>query len=260
MCPAFNLCYITEADTGDRKAIPIMGTTIVLDTPDVLEAWIAERKKRWPSKDHVMEKKKKIEEALARGQIGMSESSLLGSKRRRGDESSIDGGRVHFSAHGKTRGGARARGTDNGWRGRGCGGRASSIAKPIGRVGGYVLYPDKKNKSPTRASPASSSGSGDEIPEVASSKLPSCSADHEGFGQLSEVEKSSSEHVGDIPDQSSNPPSQRPIKLLRRAHLQHPKKLPHNSFASRPILLRNVRPVICLYWHLTDTLCAALAT
>ena len=48
----------------DRKPIPIQGTTIILDDPDVLDAWIAERKRRWPSANLVEEKKRKREEAI----------------------------------------------------------------------------------------------------------------------------------------------------------------------------------------------------
>ncbi|KAJ7103439.1 nuclear fragile X mental retardation-interacting protein 1-domain-containing protein [Mycena belliarum] len=48
------------------KPIPIQGTTVVLDTPEQLEAWIAERRRRWPSAQRVEDKKRKMEEAMTR--------------------------------------------------------------------------------------------------------------------------------------------------------------------------------------------------
>ena len=53
--------------------MPIHGTNVVLDTPEVIDAWIAERKKRFPSSARVEEKKRKIGEAVARGQLDLSD-------------------------------------------------------------------------------------------------------------------------------------------------------------------------------------------
>lgn len=36
--------------------MPIPGTGITLDTPEAIDAWIAERKKRWPSTQRVQER------------------------------------------------------------------------------------------------------------------------------------------------------------------------------------------------------------
>ncbi|KAF7347760.1 NUFIP1 domain-containing protein [Mycena venus] len=60
------------------KPIPIQGTTVILDSPEQVEAWIAERKKRWPSAPRVEEKKRKMEEAVARGQLSLEDSGLAG--------------------------------------------------------------------------------------------------------------------------------------------------------------------------------------
>ncbi|PPQ88611.1 hypothetical protein CVT25_010187 [Psilocybe cyanescens] len=51
------------------KPIPIQGTNVVLDSPEVLEAWIAERKRRFPTSSRVEDKKRKLQEAVARGQL-----------------------------------------------------------------------------------------------------------------------------------------------------------------------------------------------
>ncbi|KAK7064153.1 hypothetical protein R3P38DRAFT_27660 [Favolaschia claudopus] len=103
------------------KRIPIQGTTIVLDSQEQIDAWVAERKKRWPSASRVEDKKRKLEEAVARGQLAPEESGLGGRKRRRTDDGGSNaerGGRGRGSARG-TRG--RGRGVDSGWRGRGRG-------------------------------------------------------------------------------------------------------------------------------------------
>ncbi|KAI8138169.1 nuclear fragile X mental retardation-interacting protein 1-domain-containing protein [Fennellomyces sp. T-0311] len=52
-----------------------------LDTPEALAAWIAERKKNWPSQANVERKKKEEEERKARGQLPESKS-----KKRKRDE------------------------------------------------------------------------------------------------------------------------------------------------------------------------------
>jgi len=52
-----------------------------LDTPELIEAWIAERKKRFPTSTRVEDKKKKLAEAMERGQLDLNPSRL--SKRRK---------------------------------------------------------------------------------------------------------------------------------------------------------------------------------
>ncbi|KAJ6575206.1 nuclear fragile X mental retardation-interacting protein 1-domain-containing protein [Mycena capillaripes] len=99
------------------KPIPIQGTTIVLESPEEIDAWVAERKRRWPSAPRVEEKKRKMEEAVARGQLSLEDSGLAGRKRRRIDEGNADRGRGRGAARARGRG----RGVDAGWRGRGRG-------------------------------------------------------------------------------------------------------------------------------------------
>ncbi|KAF9069135.1 hypothetical protein BDP27DRAFT_1223174 [Rhodocollybia butyracea] len=93
------------------QPIPIQGTNLILDTPSAIGAWIEERKKRWPSSSLVADKKRKFEEASARGELSV-ESLGLFSKKRRNAQDSSDGDRF--------RGGrGRGRGApDSGWRGR----------------------------------------------------------------------------------------------------------------------------------------------
>ena len=45
-----------------------------MNTPQDIEAWIAERKKRFPTANRVADKKAKLEEAIARGQLPFNEN------------------------------------------------------------------------------------------------------------------------------------------------------------------------------------------
>ena len=111
-----------------RKPVPIPGTGLTLDTPEAIDAWIAERRKRWPSKQHVEDKKRKAQEAADRGEIDPSElTSNKNRKRRKVDGDSLNtGGRDRGRWRGRRQGG-RGRGIidqqykqpDSGWRGRG---------------------------------------------------------------------------------------------------------------------------------------------
>lgn len=59
---------------------------MILNTPESIDAWIAERKKRWPSKQNVEEKKKREQEAVQRGEINpsdLSRSTAKGMRKRR---------------------------------------------------------------------------------------------------------------------------------------------------------------------------------
>ncbi|KAF9785498.1 nuclear fragile X mental retardation-interacting protein 1-domain-containing protein [Thelephora terrestris] len=55
--------------------IVIQGTNLSLNTPEDIEAWIAERKKRFPTAKRVADKKTKLEEAIARGQLPFDDNS-----------------------------------------------------------------------------------------------------------------------------------------------------------------------------------------
>ncbi|KAJ7492538.1 hypothetical protein FB451DRAFT_1336429 [Mycena latifolia] len=89
-------------------------TTVVLDSPEELAAWIAERKRRWPSATRIEEKKRKMEEAVARGQLSLEDSGLAGRKRRRVDDGGGQSGRG--GERGRGRGAARANSRGRGTR------------------------------------------------------------------------------------------------------------------------------------------------
>ncbi|KAG5648065.1 hypothetical protein DXG03_007100 [Asterophora parasitica] len=70
------------------KPVPIQGTNLNLDKPEDLDAWIADRKRRWPTAPRVEEKKRKLDEAIARGQLPVN--LAIGNKRQRTDEDSTE--------------------------------------------------------------------------------------------------------------------------------------------------------------------------
>ncbi|KAJ7837524.1 hypothetical protein B0H14DRAFT_3870386 [Mycena olivaceomarginata] len=189
------------------KPVPIQGTTVVLDSPEQIEAWVAERKRRWPSAPRVEEKKRKMEEAVARGQLSLEDSGLAGRKRRRTDEGNAppDRGRGRGTARGgrgRGRGveSGRGRGVDSGWRGRGRGMASQLPQRP---------------PPPTSESSSSSDQSDDD-------------------GAPEEVESTKIEPV-------APPPPQLPTAdVVKRPRPPQPKQPVPNPFASRPTLLRNL--------------------
>ncbi|KAJ7169965.1 nuclear fragile X mental retardation-interacting protein 1-domain-containing protein [Mycena filopes] len=198
------------------KSIPIQGTTVVLDSPEELDAWIAERKRRWPSAPRVEEKKRKMEEAVARGQLSLEDSGLGGArKRRRVDEGNGEQGR------GRGRGNARARGRGRGVEGGR--GRGSDVGRGRGVDGGWRgrgrgAAPQQSRPAPPSEDSSSSSDSDDDEtpPEVVSSR---------------------SEAIA--PPGPPTPPPAEIATRRPRAPLQ-PKPPIRNPFASRPTLLRNL--------------------
>ncbi|KAG8905351.1 hypothetical protein FRB99_000179 [Tulasnella sp. 403] len=64
-----------EEETDEEAAarltgvVTVPGTTVVLNTPDTIQAWIAERKKRYPFQKRVEEKEQALKDAIDRGQI-----------------------------------------------------------------------------------------------------------------------------------------------------------------------------------------------
>jgi len=61
-----------------------------LDTPEDIAAWIAERKRRWPTDARVAEKKRKLEHAMANGGLHPDHLALMGGKRFRPMSSDAD--------------------------------------------------------------------------------------------------------------------------------------------------------------------------
>ncbi|KDR85082.1 hypothetical protein GALMADRAFT_260786 [Galerina marginata CBS 339.88] len=205
------------------KLVPIQGTNIILDSPEVLEAWIAERKRRFPTAERIDDKKRKLEEAAARGQLDLTEIGRP--NKRRNIEISGSSNADHRknnkfrNNHGKkcrTDDGQR-REQDSGWPGK------AKRNKSLPEV--HKIMPP-----PTVASDSESdSGDDGDEPEAVSSKI-------------GPAEQLPSDNLP--PDMTINQAARpsitsrdtRGFKTVR----PQPKMPPNNPFASRPTLLRNL--------------------
>ncbi|EGN98674.1 hypothetical protein SERLA73DRAFT_168297 [Serpula lacrymans var. lacrymans S7.3] len=207
------------------KIIPIHGTSIVLDTPEALDAWIAERKKRFPTTERVIDKKRKLEEAAARGQLPPEDMGLLGHKRRRMEENSREGSGNY---RGRGQRGRQPRGRGRGLsRGRG-GSTATHIDTPVANLERSAPVPTS-SAGPSLVVEAlsgssSDSDSDDEVPEAVSSKAPPADVKP----RADETESPQVQTVQPLP------------KIVKKPIPPQPKKPPHNPFASRPTLLHNL--------------------
>ena len=200
--------------------MPIHGTNIVLDDPEVLEAWIAERKRRFPTSSRVEDKKRKMEEAVARGQLDLSEAGVRASKRHKPENTSSHQQKKRTFASSRKYGGVandtgNDRIPDSGW-------GARSKVKPSlpGATTSTAHLPPP--------SPAESDDGNDQAPDIVSSKI----------APPTKVEPIHERLTDEEPDQV---PNRSRDKYQKKALPLQPKMPMHNPFASRPKLLRNVR-------------------
>ena len=186
----------------------------MLDTPEAVDAWIAERRRRFPTEEKVQDKKRKLEEAVARGQLTPEDIGTGRRKKPRPDATSAEGGR-----------GFRGKGHQRG-RGRRREGFVRREEPRTEDVDGSINQPaGTKVECAREASPGSaSSADDDEAPEVASSKVPTAPA------CIPKVDIALGKEVRMSHVQSQEYPRKIP----------QPKKPPRNPFASRSTLLRNV--------------------
>ena len=77
---------------------------MILQAPEDIDAWIAERKRRWPTNARKEEKEKKLQEAVERGEIAAVDARFRGRKRQKVDDSQPRG-----RGRGKERGQPRNR-------------------------------------------------------------------------------------------------------------------------------------------------------
>ncbi|KAF8912747.1 hypothetical protein CPB84DRAFT_1759390 [Gymnopilus junonius] len=198
------------------KPIPIQGTNIILDTPEILDAWIKERKSRFPTGARVADKKRKIEEAVARGQLDLSDSRWPNKRRNIGVSfsSSIEQGRTprHNNIHEPRHPGLRNRGK-----------AAVNLSLPQ-RPEVKISQKTRRHESPASVSSDSQSDSDhdNEEPEVISSKL------------LPADRMPPDNETVHIPKVAFTDTS-----VIKKVPLQ-PRMPPKNPFASRPTLLRNL--------------------
>ncbi|KAJ3568791.1 hypothetical protein NP233_g5474 [Leucocoprinus birnbaumii] len=198
------------------KTVPIQGTSIVLNTPEALDLWLAERRKRWPTAQRVEEKKVKMEEAIARGQLPLMGSSSRGTKRQRDEgqrgQGSNRGRHKAFSGQKKQKTFSR------------------DMPKPQADIPKIPSEPSISTVDlVSHNSPDENTSDDDEAPEVVSSKQPT---NHVAHDSSSDAEEPTEMHLPDVPPATS--------KGLTRPKRKEPKLPPRNPFASRPTLLRNL--------------------
>ncbi|KAI0051677.1 hypothetical protein FA95DRAFT_191388 [Auriscalpium vulgare] len=227
------------------KPILIQGTNVSLETPADIEKWIEERKRRWPTTERVEEKKRKLEEAVARGQIYPDDARF---KRRRVDEDAA--GKTDWQDGGRGRGRGRGRGAERG-RGRGRGRGASAMGSAQPRVVHPLPAIPLFAASPADEKDASSSGSDDDgAPEVASSKPSAALVDFPvSSGDEGDKERSAEAPIPEVLTTSDPAPSlsvahpaisvTHQPKQTRRPPPQ-PKRVSHNPFGPKSSLLRNL--------------------
>lgn len=270
---SFQFFFLLQFYVCNRKPIPIQGTNIKLDTPEQIEAWIAERKKRFPTAERVQEKEKLLEEAIARGQLSPVNSRFPQRKKRRTDEYQSGGpgardandarrgrGRGHFGDRGRARG--RGRGRDGG-RGRqdhnvqdsaiqettpstSAGSAITQHQLPprpaftYSNQGGDVSKGADARSDEEMTSNSDSDSDLDDAPEVASSKPPpEVLLQVAQEKQEQELAEQESNDVLDVAMTESKDTS-RTLEPPRKPFARQPRAPPRNPFAQRSSLLRNV--------------------
>ena len=257
-----------------------------LDTPEEIAAWIAERKRRWPTDARVADKKRKLEQAMANGELHPDHLALMGGgKRFRPMSSDPDvtrprrgrGGGAPFGFGGsRDRGRGRGRGRGHGAYGQnrvpersavrdGITSSRSPAVKDIElpRRPSVPCAPSATDADADAASHLSSDDNDDDdvAPEVMSAKRPPGIVAY-GSSSDTELEKphavndqpeptitSSSRSGPDVipPSEQSSLPRAESANRPRSALPPQPKRPPRNPFAARPSLLRNVSTSIICY-------------
>lgn len=268
-----------------RKPIPVQGTSVVLDTPEAIDAWIEERKKRWPSAPRVEEKKQKLEEAAARGQLNLLTTGFAGRKRRRVEDDGAPGGdTARGRGRGRGRGSGRRQAADSGWRGRGrgrgrggfvgslnggsnsSGGATTSTSAMVALLPAVSLaLPPKpppqfaQNTSVGLALKGYSSSEDEEededaLPEAVSSKvfLEPANGDIRNIVMEAEGDQVAiiSQDATPAEQEAPAPPSMFTndrLEPVRKPRLQQPKRPLQSLFTQRGSLLRNVCSFYALY-------------
>jgi len=201
--------------------VPIQGTSVVLNTPEALDAWLAERKKRWPTTQRIEEKKKKMEAAVVRGQLPLVRNSFGGTKRHR-----EEGRKSHRNSTHRHKLSAQTKR------------QKTQDTQDSQTVDTHSLIEVPKAASGSKISsdvrcPDGVNDGNDEAPEVVSSKPP--------IGQLLSVEQETSSVSKDATEASAPSELLNVNKKFIRPRKREPKLPSRNPFAARPTLLRNVR-------------------
>ncbi|KLO20263.1 hypothetical protein SCHPADRAFT_810817, partial [Schizopora paradoxa] len=204
-----------DADASLKgKRISVQGTNVFLDTPEAIDAWIAERKKRWPSAARVAEKEKNLQDAIERGQIIPEDANLRSNKRRRMD----DGPSHRDRGRGRGRGGTQRGGFHQGR-------EANATAKaPVHPLPPKPVVPERSAQASSEDSSSDSNSDVDMEKDAVSTKIAPPGYD---TGSESEAEEE---------DQSNAAP----LIPVKRKHANQPRPTPYNAFGHHTSLLRNL--------------------
>ncbi|KAH9898015.1 nuclear fragile X mental retardation-interacting protein 1-domain-containing protein [Cubamyces lactineus] len=229
------------------KPVFIQGTSIKLDTPEAIEQWLAERRKRFPTKQNVEDKERKMREAVERGQIPFDEMTHR-KKRRRMDDGPGDRGGPSRGGRGGQRGRGRGRGrgraVDSGWKGRRpteqtAENASTSVAAPPSSSTGATTT-DKRAERDEDASSGDdgvSDSDSDGAPEVVSSKGPPAAL------EAADEDAMDAEEDGPVDKPAAPEPvhvADRTPQLVKKPRPKQPRRPLYNPFAQRPSLLRNL--------------------
>ncbi len=197
-----------------------------MDTPEALDVWLAERRKRWPTTERVEEKKINMEKAIAQGQLPFT-SGGRGTKRRREGNPAPDHqkkkGRFNKSEVSQRKNPPTQLVSQKAEHHQ----MGIPIAPPLASDEGgkphtaiqqLVGYPDDENSS-----------GDEEAPELISSKQP--------VGPTVLAAAARAEPLPDSPLLEIIPGGKRNMTKSRK---KEPRPMPRNPFASRPTLLQNV--------------------
>jgi len=221
------------------KPVPILGTGVMLNTPEAIEAWIADRKKGWPSKQNIEDKKRKAREAAERGQIDPSELTARGHKRRRseGEAGRYDNRRGERGRWGRGRAAPERARPDSGWTGRARGrgrGATSGSRQATETSQDFNTIPSIAVIDPISVDSDSNSDM-DPVKDAVTSKAPE--ANFPPFAS-DKPPPDENRECGN----SAVPPDHNLTSLPRRGVRKppHSRAQPHNPFANRSSLLRNL--------------------
>lgn len=225
-----------------------------------MDAWIEERRKRWPTSTRVAEKETKVQEAIDRGEILPRDVLLKGNKRQKRENNVGNEYISNRSDQGRGRGSRRFDGRGRG-RGRGLPASARENqprttpiplpAKPLP----YIAPPSERNSDKSSDSDSDMDSEIDAISSKAPEKATVTELGHtfETKYKSSDVEvetvcrfflgKYQYSKFHKVIDKSSAPDEEhltRNIKPIFRRPVAQPKVPPKNPFTNRPSLLRNV--------------------
>lgn len=198
-----------------------------MNTPEDIEAWIAERKKRFPTANRVADKKTKLEEAIARGQLPFDDNSWFPKRPR-----------LEKPNHSANRG----RGSGRGRRGRN--------GPPTTRDGAVT---SRVSITPTQTTPGSSSlqpASPAQPPPVPPEDYNSSDSDDAPPEALPTKTTRNTVPMSSHPAESPRDPENVEFKPStrekqtgpRRQTARQPRGPPPVPFGQNTSLLRNVRP------------------